>query len=179
MNAEEVLRDCVKSGKTKPKRERHTQRVVLLCNELAGRFEDGKVNLHLLTEAAWLHDVAKDQSGDDHHRPEAVKAVIDGYKLDDDLDDVTAIISAHRDKFMPSKHKLESAILRVCDKIDKLNKAQEKKSEKKIEKKTQEAKEACDKSLRKIKDSGLLEDEDFQVIEQFCSDKVKALEGNM
>lgn len=179
MNAEAILRDCVGRGKTEFKRVRHARRVVLLCEELAGCFEAGRINLHLLTEAAWLHDVAEDYNDDEHHQPEVIKAVIDGCELDADLEDVTAIISAHKGKvFMPPKYELESAILRVCDKIDKVNKAQEKNSEKKIGKKTQKAKEKCGKNLKKIKDSCLLADGDFQVIQQFCADKVKELEGN-
>lgn len=179
MNAEGILRDCVRRGKTEPKRVRCAQRVVQMCEELAGRFEAGKVNSHLLTEAAWLHNVAEDYNDDEHHRPEVIKAVIAGCELDDSLDDVTAIISAYRGKiFMPAKHELESAILRMCNRIDKVNKAQEKDGAKKIEKKTEKAKEKCDKNLKRIKDSCLLEDGDFQIIQQFCAEKIKALEEN-
>lgn len=179
MNAREILRDCVKRGRTEPKRMRHSQRVVSLCEELAGRFEAGKVNSRLLTEAAWLHDVAEDYNNDEHHRPEAVKAVIGGCELDGGLEDVTAIISAHRGKvFMPANYELESAILRMCDKIDKVNKAREKNSGEKIGKKTRKAKEKCDKNLKRIWDSCLLEDGDFQIIRQFCADKIKELEEN-
>lgn len=38
------------------------------------------------------------------------------------------------------------------------------------------AEEKCGKSLKRIRDSCLLEDADFQVIRQFCADKVRALE---
>lgn len=177
MKAEEILRDCVRRGRTEPKRARYAQRVVLLCEELAGRFKAGKVNLPLLTEAAWLHNVAEDYNDGGHHRPEVIKAVISGREPDGGLDDVTAIISAYRGKlFMPEKYPLESAILRMCNRIDKVNKAQEKSGAKKIGKKTEKAKEKCEKNLKRIQDSRLLEDGDFQIIRRFCADKIKALE---
>lgn len=175
MNAKEIfLKKCA----MKPGRVRHTERVVSLCEELAGNFAPGKVDTRLLTEAAWLHDVAKDYNHDEHHRPEVIKAVIDGCEPDDGLDDITVIISAHKGNlFMPERYALECAILRICDKIDKMNKAQEKDSAEKIEKKTRKAKKKCNDSLTLMKYSSLLEDGDFQIISRFCADKLSKLEA--
>lgn len=170
--------ECERAKKVRAKRVRHTERVSALCEELAAHFEDGEVDQQLLLEAAWLHDVAKDYDDDTHHTPETVRAVIGEYTLDVDFDDISAIIAQHKGKkFSPVKYELESAILCICDKIDKMNKAKEKADRDKVKKKEHKAREKCEESLMLIECSGRLSSSTCDIIRQFCTAKLDELES--
>ena len=121
----------------------HTKRVVKLCEEFATELDEQgiEVDRQLLIRAAWLHDIAKFDDGDDHHKKKNVKAVLEKYDMDIESDlvkSIAKIISEHKGSFEPKKHRKEAAILRICDKLDKFNKGKD------------DAEEKCNKSIEKI-----------------------------
>ena len=131
---------------------KHTKRVVELCEKFirAGL----SVNAEMLLDAAWLHDVAKAiDAGKEHHKPKVVREALKGYKVKD-LDNLVGIIENHKGGFSPKAYELESAVLRICDKLDKYSQADCKCDNEKFEKaakKFREAAEKCNASMMKIK----------------------------
>lgn len=174
MNAQAILLKCVQDEDI----IRHSERVVLLCRKMAEWFKQNgeEVNLKLLLDAAWLHDVAKEKCKkekrkDDHNKPDEVMVVIKNCPLDSDIDikKVTEVIWQHRGKFDAEKRKSVSAILRMSDKLDKLNKAMLKKT-KGAEEKKEEIKKAlksCIDSLVEIALSRVLKPHKFDILCEF------------
>ena len=146
MDAEKIFIGSVAADwKNEAKRQNlieHTERVVALCEKFACKFSN-EVERQLLIDAAWLHDIAKHQAGSEHNRPKEVKKALKKIepKIEEEkeLDNITEIILAHRKAFNPRSHVLESAILRICDKLDKFAKGQI------------DAEKKCKKSMKKIK----------------------------
>ena len=109
----------------------HTIRVVEMCETFSRVLELDDNEGEILIKAAWLHDIAKldfsDVNGkDEHHKKEYIKKCAKECNLDiKDHSEIYGIIKAHKGKFDPPKNiALESAILRICDKLDKFNKRQ-------------------------------------------------------
>lgn len=193
------------SGCLSPLDLRHTERVVALCGEFAGENSSAPLNLPLLIKAAWIHDVAKRGAGSKHAEPTRVIAALAeaSPELAHDFMDweererILTIVASHKGAFEPSCCELESAVLRVCDKLDKYQKAEDRyraaKSEYelaretyakddprrvKAKKKLREAEkklslgaaaveESCAKSLLRIEQSGLLSDGDCRRVARF------------
>ncbi len=151
----------------------HTERVVSLCNEFADSFPD-EVNRKRLLNAAWLHDIAKYRrkkhrifSQPHHNKPKNVKravASVSPYINKPKLKPVTKIIVSHKGEFAPKSNELESAILRVCDKLDRFAKGKA------------DAREKCEESLRKIWWSFSLNDAQFRTLESLCEAKMRQFE---
>lgn len=118
----------------------HTTRVVDLVESFLGALLelDGslEVDKELLLTAAWLHDVAKLDGGDDHHLQGFVLPILEEYAVPQP-EKVANIIALHKGAFTPREYPLEASILRICDKLDKFNKDPEKKVK---------ALESCEKS---------------------------------
>lgn len=101
--------------------------------------------------AAWLHDIARYEAKKEHNIPEKVEEVLkkcDGYdKLSHRLQDILEIVSAHKGEFEPKKNILECAVLRVCEKLDKINENEtsHKKAQEKYEESLEEVKDCFDK----------------------------------
>ena len=141
MNSEEIFRTHIKENAKLL--IQHTERVVQFCQEFADYLEAKGIiiNKPLLIHAAWLHDIAKFDSGAEHNEQENVKKILDKYDMElseFSIESITYIISMHKDEFNPEKYIRESAILRVCDKLDKFNK------------KPKRADRACEKAIDKI-----------------------------
>lgn len=170
MTVQQILLECVSDRDI----IRHSARVADLCLQLAGRFRGEIINRRLLWDAAWLHDVARIKIpwDDEHHKPKKVRAKIKRYVRASYMDDLTKIIKRHRKKFDPEEYKLESAILRVCDKLDKLNKALEKKTAVKADEKRIEAIESCIKSFEKFSSSGALKDDQIEILRTFSAEYI-------
>ena len=111
----------------------HTQRVVAFCfrilPELPNKaLED--VDQDMLIDTGWLHDVGKSENADKHHKKKHIRKALEPYEDelgydDDEIDDLVDIIHAHKGDFDPPPYyELESAILRLCDKMDRFNKGQ-------------------------------------------------------
>lgn len=107
----------------------HTGRVVALCKMFADELQRVgiSVNLNILLMAAWLHDVGKSVNKDAHAEAKTVQLALEPYKddLKSEMDALLSIIPTHNSEdFSPDdKYKLESAILRICDKLDKYTQA--------------------------------------------------------
>ena len=143
-------------GKIKSdKGKEHTKRVVELCSRFADLFSD-EIDRKLLLDAAWLHDIAKSKHGEMHHDKECIIEILNEYEeaeIADRKDDIAEIISAHKKAFNPSSHELESAILRICDKLDRFKKGKD------------DAEEKCKGSLKRI--SKILPTEQYEKLKQF------------
>lgn len=119
----------------------HIKRVCDLCRRFA---VDGiRLNGDLLLSAALFHDLAPDH--DTHHKPKRVKRAIKQAAGENTLqeiprlDDVCAIIEAHRKSFSPPKHlAMEAAVLRLSDKLDRYYKGKA------------DAAQKCQNSLRAV-----------------------------
>lgn len=113
---------------SKKRRYKHTKRVVKLCKYFSEVLE--VENRNILIKAAWLHDIGKIESDKKHHKRNIVIPILEdnNYK-NKKIDDIVYIIENHKGKFNPDKLILESAILRMCDKLDKYNKIKKRKQE--------------------------------------------------
>ena len=120
------------------KRKTHSLRVLAFCSDITKALAAGgeaqaaespslpKLNEPLLSAAALLHDIAKFDSNEHHHRlaVSAVKTVCGPYGPEDSsaffaLDE---IITAHKGDFRPCpEYAAEAAILRMADKLDKIH----------------------------------------------------------
>lgn len=115
----------------------HTEGVVSVCLEILSALPPRSrllVDPELLNDAAILHDVAKFDDKDDHHkRAESVilkNRALWGEDVDDkDIEALGSIIRAHKGKFKPDEdYACEAAILRMADKIDMLRRGKDKKN---------------------------------------------------
>ena len=130
--AQKLLRDL-------PDVLEHSERVKNLCKPFRDEF-NSEIDWYLLKRAAWLHDVGKSVSAEDHHKKKVIRKALEGYELKSDKDDVISVISCHKGKFKPESWlELESAILRICDKLDRFRKGKA------------DAAEKCEKSMEQIK----------------------------
>lgn len=155
-NAEDVLNGCLNG--TMPDIVRHSKRVRELCEsiikELPEEFKQG-IDQQLVYDAAILHDVGKPRekvTGEDHN--EIAQELLKARGLDDEK--LFEVIRVHKERFDPRFADQEAMILRMADKIDKLNKvkekfANEKKGADKLKKKYQNAEEKYEKELGKVK----------------------------
>lgn len=139
----------------------HTERVVALCEEFAEMYPDA-VDRDLLLDAAWLHDIAKYRVDNKHNNPQKVLAQLEKYALGDDIVDigtVANIIEMHKGTFKPQEKKLESAVLRLCDKLDRLEKGKD------------DAEEKCEATLDKAKEK--LKKSKYKKLKQFYKSKLQ------
>lgn len=134
--------------------------MVKLCKKFANKYPTA-VDRELLLNAAWLHDVAKLSAGKKHNKRRKVSAVLKKHNLYHNIDHikrVTRIIKSHKGKkFNPQKYKLESAVVRLCDKLDRFKKGKK------------DADKKCRKTLKKAKD--VLEEKDYQILEEFYENR--------
>ena len=115
MKEERIIAKCALS---KDKYE-HTKSVVGLCKYFAEILD--LENKKILVNAAWLHDIGKSIDNEKHNEKDIVLSVLESYEYHKkSIDDICSIIENHKGKFVPKKFILESAILRLCDKIDKI-----------------------------------------------------------
>lgn len=102
----------------------HTKRVVDICLQIVNKLEalGYHPNRDLLERSAIFHDIAKMKNDEKHHKI-AKKVLKKHFYEDDELKKICSIIKAHKGKFEPlEKVELEAAVLRISDKIDKINK---------------------------------------------------------
>ena len=162
---------CSLSVGNKYELKEHTQKVVKRCIELAERLNADmgeEIDFPLLIDAAWLHDVKKlnNRKDGNHHLPRYVRDIIKNANGESVNDDLLEIIAHHKGDFKPVRHPIESAILRLCDKIDKLRQATQKKK-KKREKEFNKAKKNCKDTLKLFKQYGFDKNE-MDVFKDFC-----------
>ena len=120
----EYLDSCKVRKKEKKKITKHTRKVVDICHQITNELES--LGYHpdqeLLDLSAIFHDIAKMKNDEKHHKI-AKKVLKKHFYEDDELKKVCSIIKAHKGKFEPlEKVELEAAVLRISDKIDKINK---------------------------------------------------------
>lgn len=142
-DAETVMEKCLCN---RPDDVRHAKRVRDLCEviieQLPEEWKQG-IDKQLLIDAALLHDVGKEQekiTGQAHN--EIVPQVLRALDVEDEK--LFEVIRVHKGSFVPRCAEREAAILRIADKIDKLNKVGEK-----LEKKSKKP----DKMIEKFKDA--------------------------
>ena len=116
----------------------HTKRVLTICSEIAEALPpEGRslVNRELLSSAAVLHDIAKFDDRDDHHKiaEKEIAGHIDCLNWEADgfaMKTLGSVIRAHKGSFEPEEDcACEAAILRMADKIDMLRWDGDKKKE--------------------------------------------------
>lgn len=131
---------------------RHTRRVADLCKKFRKRFRENyyerfgygmDVDKKALKTFAYLHDtpkaVLKKPYDKSHNKEWPIRTALKGYKLPCNKKTAVKAIAAHKGKFNPpADYEIESAILRICDKLDRFNKEKA------------DAFDKCEKSLRKI-----------------------------
>ena len=151
---------------------RHTRRVVILSVVFLERFLENcwanfgtapYVYKKLLIRAAYLHDLLKAFPfyEDVHHKKWALREVLGEYDLSHEAA-LVDVIAAHKGKFHPSEeYELESAILRICDKLDKFYKGQ------------WDAWERCEDSLGKIRE--VLDEDTGEVFEETYHEMLAAV----
>ena len=178
---------------------RHTERVAELCEAFLAENPSVPVDGALLLKAAWIHDVAKHAAKGKHAEPEYVKAALREACPElvapstdtEELNRLLAIVSAHKGKFAPPCCALESAVLRMCDKLDKYDKAKDKyftaklehmwekeqrdKAERKLLREPASTVESCAEHLCQISSSELLTTEQFCAVERFTRQKLRRL----
>lgn len=111
----------------------HTEGVVSICGEILSKLpRQGRLLAHpeLLEAAAILHDVAKYDNKDEHHKL-AESVLLENRSLlgadDGELETLGSIIRAHKGKFNPDEDcACDAAILRMADKIDMLREGKDK-----------------------------------------------------
>lgn len=142
-DAENVMEKCLCN---RPDDVRHAKRVRDLCEaiieQLPEEWKQG-INVQLLMDAALLHDAGKEQekiTGQAHN--EIAPQVLRKFGIEDA--ELFEMIRVHKGPFVPRCAEREAAILRIADKIDKLNKVEEK-----LEKKSKKP----DKMIEKFKDA--------------------------
>ena len=102
----------------------HTKRVVDICLQIANKLEVLGYHLDrdLLELSAIFHDIAKIENNEEHHKI-AKRILKNHFYKDSELEKICSIIKAHKGQFEPlEKVGLEAAVLRISDKIDKINK---------------------------------------------------------
>lgn len=113
----------------------HTRGVVSICLEILSALPPQSrllVDPELLNAAAVLHDVAKFDDKDDHHKLAESVILKNRALLGEDVDDegieaLGSIIRAHKGKFKPDEdYACEAAILRMADKVDMLRRGKDK-----------------------------------------------------
>lgn len=168
-----VIRDIYKKAGQDADVFKHVVRVRALCRRFVIAAEG--YGLHFDTElllfAAGLHDIGKDDDyeEDNHHKKWAVIDVLEDYGASEQQTamweglGVFQVIKAHRKDFSPKGHALEAAVLRICDKLDKIDKAR-KKSKKESLKKFSKAMFSCSKTMEKIREE--LSEEQFVPLSQ-------------
>lgn len=191
---------------------RHTERVAELCEAFLAENPSVPVDGVLLLEAAWIHDVAKTAAGKKHAEPKYVKdALREAYPElvassadTEEFYRLLVIVSAHKGEFAPPCCALESAVLRMCDKLDKYDKAKDQyltaklahlrtkdlynkknrrvwakdecdKAERKLLREPASTVESCAENLYRIESSGLLTAEEFHAVERFTLEKLRRL----
>lgn len=138
----------------------HSIRVRYICEEIVCELNKEiqiEINTTLLYRAAILHDIAKFDGEDKHHKKAKNILKMQGVESKK----VFSIIKAHKGKFTPNDNVIvESAILRMADKIDKFNKY--------------DANRTCIENLFKIKcfykENGL---EDYKLFKISCNRVIK------
>lgn len=173
MDGKEIFHTHILYGDVSEEKKKHlhlhTLRVVELCMYFEDKLNRKDLDVALLHQAAWCHDIAKFDDKDHHHEKKVVKKVLRQYTRAD-VSDILLVITNHKGDFEKDNFPLESAILRICDKLDKFTKGQK------------DASEKCEKSYEKIKKSCKdLEDfpwEDFKKIYKKLYKKLKKTQKN-
>ncbi len=132
MRGKDIFNDYINKSATELRE--HVARVVEMCIEFSENMNLNDAKKELLIDAAWLHDIAKFDNDDEHNKKKHVEAAVKQVSKEKELSAICEIIKAHKGKFKPSEeYKLEAAILRICDKLDRFNKKKEDASEKCID----------------------------------------------
>ena len=153
MKAKKIAKRELKYAGSKKLRAvyRHTRRMVTLSEVFLEWFlENFRASFgtapyaykKLLIRAAYLHDLLKAFPfyAKVHHKKWALREALGEYDLSHEKA-LVDVIAAHKGKFNPPEdYELESAILRICDKLDKFYKGQ------------WDAWEKCEDSLAKIRE---------------------------
>ncbi len=154
--------------------ESHIKRVSSLCKKLSKKFISAGiyVDWKLLKKAAKFHDIAKFKNPKEHQKRNAVEPHLRPLiKKRKELNAVVMIIGQHRKDFSPSSYVVESAILRLCDNIDKFNKALNKKKTKKILEEKEKGLEALEKSFNYFRNEKYCKDfkkKGLRILETFA-----------
>lgn len=120
-----IFLDECPEGKKGKKLTRHTGRVIQIVSEIVCELKCcTNVILHekMLYQSALFHDIAKFHFGKKRHHKKAKKMLSWYFSLNKGLNKRCSVIKAHKGKFAPfRKRALEAGILRMADKIDKIN----------------------------------------------------------
>lgn len=127
---------------------KHTEKVVELCKKFSQSLHID--NETLVLKAAWLHDIGKPSEDkyekmglrDEKHKhnsTEILSGILHDFDYNDNAaNDILEIILWHRGDFLPRRLQLESAVLRICDKLAKYEKGKK------------DAKRKCKNNIKEI-----------------------------
>lgn len=159
---EEYLKNNCDSSDKVEKIIEHTKRVLKICKKIVKYYDDEvcKEKKKLIFRSAIFHDIAKIEFGEDHNKKvnEILKKI---FVEDEDLEKICNIIKYHKGEFVPQDDIISAAVLRVADKIDKINKN---KMDKFVDK--------YSSSIKKIRKSFEKIDVDYEKFKEAC-DMVK------
>ena len=142
----------------------HSKRVLEICKKIVTYYDDDleEEMKKLLYISAMFHDISKFDDNKKRHHKEAKKVLKSMFQKGKQLKKVCRIIACHKGKFNPKDDILiPAAILRIADKIDKINKD-----------KIDDFVDKYSSSMEKIKESFIKNGKDFEKFKEAC-DKVK------
>ncbi|EHL13116.1 hypothetical protein HMPREF9629_00416 [Peptoanaerobacter stomatis] len=125
---EKYLEETCKNKKKIKELIKHTERVLKICKKIINCFDiNDKYTKKIIYRSAIFHDIGKFKYGEEHNKK--AKEVLDKILKEKeeskygDLEKIYLIIKYHRNEFEPDEDiAIPSAILRIADKIDKINK---------------------------------------------------------
>lgn len=156
----ELTKHLKNNSKSKVKQTvAHSKRVLEICKKIVTYYDDDleEEMKKLLYISAMFHDIAKFDDNKRHHK-KAKNVLNIMFKEDEHYDKVCRIIACHKKEFIPEKDILiPAAILRIADKIDKINKD-----------KIGDFVDKYSSSMEKIKESFIKNGKDFEKFKEAC-----------
>ena len=116
------LKDNNVEKKKRKKLVEHTERVVEISSKIVDVLGVDKYTKEIICRSAIFHDIAKFEDNEEHNK-RAKKVLKRIFMEDEDLKKIFKIIEYHKGDFKPNRDiVIPSAVLRIADKLDKINK---------------------------------------------------------
>lgn len=116
------LKDNNVEKKKRKKLVEHTERVVEISSKIVDILGVDKYTKEIISKSAIFHDIAKFDDNEKHNK--RAKEILKGlFEEDNELKKIGDIIACHRGRFNPREDiAIPAAVLRIADKLDKINK---------------------------------------------------------
>ena len=116
------LKDNNVEKKKRKKLVEHTERVVEISSKIVDVLGVDKYTKEIISKSAIFHDIAKFDDNEKHNK--RANEILKGlFEEDNELNKIGDIIACHRGCFSPREDiAVPAAVLRIADKLDKINK---------------------------------------------------------